>query len=293
MLGPWSRDVPALRERFRGAAPYPHVVIDDFLAPDLAAQLARDFPAPDADLWHVYDNPLEKKRACSSTDRLPASLREAIFALCGPAVVELMRQIAGVTADAGLQADRFCHGGGLHCLKSGGKLDVHLDYSLHPLSGLERRLNLIVFLNAKWEEGYGGELQLFDAERDDEASPSHRWRPGACRARVLPTFNRAVLFDTTAPSFHGLPDPIRCPTSMARQSIALYYLTPPRKGASSRCKALFVASPGDEPDDGLERLRQLRAERRLVSSDFATRCGEVATGSVDRSSSSRSRLAET
>tara|TARA_B110001452_G_scaffold78343_1_gene63879 strand:- start:205 stop:1083 length:879 start_codon:yes stop_codon:yes gene_type:complete len=281
MLGPWSRDAPALRERFRGAAPYPHVVIDDFLAPDLAAQLARDFPAPDADLWHVYDNPLEKKRACSSTGRLPTSLREAIFALCGPAVVELMRQIAGVDADAELQADRFCHGGGLHCLASGGKLDVHLDYSLHPRSGLERRLNLIVFLNEEWEEGYGGELQLFDAERDEEvSSPSHRWRPGACRARVLPTFNRAVLFDTTAPSFHGLPDPIRCPASMARQSIALYYLTPPRNGASSRSKALFVATPGDEPDDELEHLRQLRAERRLVPSDFARQAGEAATRSV-------------
>ena len=99
---------------------------------------------------------------------------------------------------------------------------------------------------------------------------------------MLPTFNRAVLFDTTAPSFHGLPEPIRCPPSMARQSIALYYLTPPRKGASSRSKALFVAAPGDEPDDELERLRQLRAERRLVPPDYARRADEEATGSVDQ-----------
>ena len=60
-------------------------------------------------------------------------------------------------------------------------------------------------------------------------------RPGACTARVVPAFNRAVLFDTTAPSFHGLPEPIECPADTARRSIALYYmyLTPPRAAASA------------------------------------------------------------
>ena len=67
MFGPWARDVPALAARFQGAAPFPHVVIDDFFAPDLAARLLRDFPAPKAELWHVYDNPLEQKLACGAS----------------------------------------------------------------------------------------------------------------------------------------------------------------------------------------------------------------------------------
>ena len=120
MFGPWVRDVPALAARFQGAAPFPHVVIDDFFAPDLARRLLDDFPAPKAELWHVYDNPLEQKLACGTTARMPPSLRDTVFALCGPAVVETMRQLTGIGADAGLQADRYCHGGGIHCHPSGG-----------------------------------------------------------------------------------------------------------------------------------------------------------------------------
>lgn len=146
-------------------------------------------------------------------------------------------------------------------------------------SGHERRLNLIVFLNPEWEASFGGALQLYEAVPTSEptgsapgsvagaggARPpdgSAGWRPGACMARVLPAFNRAVLFDTAAPSFHGLPEPIACPAGTARRSIALYYLTPPRAAASARSKALYVAAPGAAHDDELERLRQLRSQRR-------------------------------
>ena len=310
MFGPWARNVPALKARFQGAAPFPHVVLDDFFAPDLARRLLDDFPAPKEELWHVYDNPLEQKLACGTTARMPPSLRDTIFALCGPAVVETMRQLTGIGADAGLQADRYCHGGGIHCHPSGGKLDVHLDYSLHPVSGLERRLNLIVFLNPEWEESYGGALQLYEAVPTDGAAGgggcgaapadgaapggAAGWRPGACTARVLPAFNRAVLFDTTAPSFHGLPEPIRCPANTARRSIALYYLTPPRAAAPARSKALFVAAPGAAQDgyspahdEELERLRLLRSHRRLRADDLSTQprapteppaCSATATG---------------
>ena len=188
MLGLWTRDVPALSQRFRLADPFPHIVIDGFFAPDLAEQMLRDFPPPEAPLWHVYANPLEKKRACSTTAHLPPSIRDSIFALCAPTVVEIMRQLAGMDVDVGLQADRFCHGGGIHCHTTGGKLDVHLDYSLHPLSGLERRLNLIIFLNPNWVESFGGELQLFESipAKSAGARAQNKWQPGECRARVLP-----------------------------------------------------------------------------------------------------------
>ena len=326
LLGPWIRTPAQLAATFAAASPMPHIVIDNFFAEPVARRLAAEFPDGDAGaVWHVYDNPLERKRACSDTSKMPTPLREAVLALCGPSVVEAMRLITGVAAGAALQADPYCHGGGLHAHSAGGKLDLHRDYSRHPVSGLERRFNLIVYLSEAWRDEYGGALELWTADDHDAARPGkvrsepHEWSPVAslvappadtdalCRdattypaslppprtphdvcapraaldappstrrrsqlgACVPPLFNRALLFDTAAPAFHGFPRPITPPASVERRSIALYYLTPPRPTAPDRPKATYVATPGDAPDARLDELRALRSVRRLEPADYA------------------------
>ena len=270
ILGPWARDPSAVASAFAASGVVPHVVIDGFFDDAYARALSDEFPELDAPLWHRYRNPLENKRACSDTARIPLGLREALFALCGPSLVECVRQITGLEPSDGLQADPYCHGGGLHSHSRGGHLDLHLDYSLHPLSGLERRFNLIVYLprtpaNAPWEASYGGALELRGADAADPTRPSS----GEACAAFLPLFNRAVLFSTTAPSFHGFPAPLTCPPDAERRSLALYYLTPPRLGAPQRSKALYVATPGEPDSAVLDRLRALRAQRRLTDADLA------------------------
>ena len=270
ILGAWARDLSSVASAFAISGEVPHVVIDGFFDDAFARALADEFPEADAPLWHRYQNPLENKRACSDTARIPLGLREALFALCGPSLVESVRQITGLEPSDDLQADPYCHGGGLHSHWRGGRLDLHLDYSLHPLSGLERRFNLIVYLprtpaNAPWEARYGGALELRGA---DAADPTRPCGGEACAA-ILPLFNRAVLFSTTAPSFHGFPAPLTCPPEAERRSLALYYLTPPRVGAPRRSKALYVATPGEPDSEELDRLRALRAQRRLTNADLA------------------------
>jgi hypothetical protein len=46
-----------------------------------------------------------------------------------------------------------------------------------------------------------------------------------CVRKILPTFNRAVVFDTNADAFHGHPEPMTCPAHVTRKSLALYYFT--------------------------------------------------------------------
>lgn len=267
-LGPWQHRLEALSEEFATSGAVPHVVIDDFFSDAFARSLAAAFPRPDvADVWHTYDNPLERKRACSDVARMPAVLRTAVCALCGPAVVEAVRCITCLADADALQADPYCHGGGLHSHGTGDKLDLHLDYSLHPISGLERRFNLIVYLMPEqWPEAYGGALQLRGARA--VTAPIETAEAGDLVASVLPAFNRAVLFSTTAPSFHGFPAPLRCPPGIRRNSIALYYLTPPRPDAPLRSKALYVPTPGKPDTPQLARLRAIRSERRLNSEDL-------------------------
>jgi hypothetical protein len=254
------------------------VLIDNFFDDAFARTLAASFPDPATDLWHIYDNPLEKKQACSDTRRMPPSLREALLALCGPSFVEAVRRITGLAPHDALQADPFCHGGGLHSHGAGGKLDLHLDYSLHPWTGMERRFNLIVYLvspDTPWPPSYGGALELRGAA---PGSTEEQPLPGALSSSVLPAFNRAVIFSTTAPSFHGFPEPLTCPPEVRRNSLALYYLTPPRPAASRRSKVLYVAGPEEAPTSELRRLRELRTKRRLVPEDYAALIQEPPLG---------------
>ena len=105
---------------------------------------------------------------------------------------------------------------------------MHLDYSIHPVSGMERRLNLLVFLTEDWNRMYGGDLILTtDIHAPDDVIK-----------KVTPMWNTAVLFRTTDDSIHGLPTPTT--TDKFRKSLAIYYVSPPRENATMRKKHDFI-----------------------------------------------------
>ena len=54
-----------------------------------------------------------------------------------------------------LSSDFGLNGGGWHVHSRGGKLNTHLDYSLHPKTRQQRKLNIIVYLNSTWQECWG------------------------------------------------------------------------------------------------------------------------------------------
>jgi Rps23 Pro-64 3,4-dihydroxylase Tpa1-like proline 4-hydroxylase len=223
-----------LARQFQAGQPYPHVVIDDFLPPAVAERLEADFPPTDADVWYRFPSADQVNKLQLSAERhLPDSLRTAIHEFNSGQFLAVVERITGI---ANLVPDPKLHGGGLHQISAGGRLDVHIDYSHHPGNRLCRRLNLIVYLNPDWREEYGGHFELWDA------------KVTRCETRVLPVFNRAVIFATTPKSYHGHPEPITCPPDRTRKSIALYYYTngrPEEPGPVVEHNTLFTPRPGD------------------------------------------------
>jgi Rps23 Pro-64 3,4-dihydroxylase Tpa1-like proline 4-hydroxylase len=239
-------DWQGLRRTYADAAPFPHVVIDDFFEPEVARALEQDIVPADDPLWMEYSNPIEEKRALNHWDRFPP-VTYRVFAYLNEEFLQPLRELTGLSS---LSSDVGLHGGGWHLHGRGGKLNVHLDYSIHPKLGLERRLNLIVYLTPGWDPAWGGALGLWSHDANAHA-------PGQLVKSIDCSFNRAVIFDTTANAWHGLPDPITCPAGVYRKSVAVYYLTPPREEAPERGKALF-APHGEQKDDRevLELIRQ-------------------------------------
>ena len=145
--------------------------------------------------------------------------------------IKLIDLLSGVTGIDGLENDPHLHGAGLHYHPRGSRLEMHLDYSIHPISKKERRLNLIVYMNRDWQEEWGGHLNLWEGTKDGMTrGPTQR---------IAPMFNQAVLFRTSDISWHGMPDAIECPEGRARKSVAIYYVSDPRQEATHRLKAMY------------------------------------------------------
>lgn len=229
-------DLRKLSTNWGSAPPFDHIVIDNFLRAEVAAALEAEYPSWDDKLWWQYDNQIEQKKALNHWDRFPPVTYKVMSIFNSPPFLAELESLTGIQ---GLQIDPGLNGGGWHGHTAGGKLNVHLDYSVHPKLTLERRLNLIVYITSGWDPRWGGQLGLWEGDAD---------RPTTLGQKIDCLFNRAVLFDTTQDSWHGLPEPITCPPGAIRKSLAVYYLTEPREAASPRGKALF-APHGQQADD--------------------------------------------
>ena len=248
------------RDAFTSAEPFSHVVIDNFFTDEMVSALVAEFPAYDAEgVWNAhYNNPIENKKACNHWDKFPRHTYTALHYLCGTAFEHAVEAITGNT---GIQADIGLHGGGWHAHKAGGKLNVHLDYNIHPKLQLQRHYNLIVYITPDWQPEWGGGLELW----------THDEQTG--RAKDLYTtvenkFNRAVLFDTTQHSWHGLPKDLNCPPGVTRQSLAVYYVTTPSHDADPRGKALFVPYGEQAKDSEILELIEKRSQVATAESVY-------------------------
>ncbi|MET8826114.1 2OG-Fe(II) oxygenase [Streptomyces sp. NPDC004610] len=193
-------------ERFGTAAPFPHVVADGLWDPALLSACAAEFPPGDDPRWITYPDPKEiGKRAGASNMWGPAT--RSFFETARSA--ETCRALERATGIGPLTADDL--GGGMHMTGEGGRLAMHRDFSFHPTLRLERRLNLLVFLNEEWAAEWGGVLHLGTGQV----------------VAVEPLFNRTVLFACGPESWHGHPDPIV--GDHWRKSLAIYMYAPLRE----------------------------------------------------------------
>jgi len=211
------RDVPNDAQAYAAADPFPHTVLDGlFDDADLGAVL-REFPRPEVMQWARFDNAMEKKLGFYyETSRIAPSIRSFLDAMNGFEMLLFLERLTGIE---GLIPDPYFGGGGLHQIEPGGFLKVHADFNVHPKLKLDRRLNMLIYLNRDWREEWGGHLELWDRDMR------------GCRKRILPTFNRTVIFSTTDTSFHGHPQPLTSPPGVTRKSVSLYYYTAGRPAA--------------------------------------------------------------
>lgn len=206
-----NRERDEIRARYLAAKPYPHVVLDGYFDEAVLERMSSEFPNRGKRDWVSYDTVNEIKQTSRGVVGLSPYAQAFLWQACSEPFLGFLRHITGLQD---LTLDPLFHGGGLHESFRGGWLNVHADWTKHPVLPLARRLNMIVYLNRDWDPSWGGALEL--------------WAPGAkaAGASVEPLFNRAVIFPTTEETLHGFPTPMTCPDDRSRKSISLFYWSP-------------------------------------------------------------------
>jgi Rps23 Pro-64 3,4-dihydroxylase Tpa1-like proline 4-hydroxylase len=196
-------------EQYQSATPFPHIVIENFLDRDILRELVSQFP--DREGRTFFNRGQERLKYQFEPNTVDSPLvRNLLAELNSEPFLAFLGAMTGID---GLISDPYYSGGGLHETLPGGHLSIHADFNTHNKMNVERRLNLLIYLNDDWRADYGGELELWDKKMR-----------GAAKS-VLPELGRAVVFSTTSQSFHGQPTPLSCPPDRSRRSIATYYYT--------------------------------------------------------------------
>ena len=226
--------IARFKAEFEKGKPYKHLVIDDFLIPDLAEDLYQNFPKV-SELRKHYKGLNENKSEGSSFDQYHSGFIKTISGIKSPEFIEWLEQVVQID-DLSLPDDH--RGAGVHQGKNGSFLDIHVDFSVHPILNLHRRLNLLIFLNKNWKEEYGGLLELWNKD------------VSVMEKSVMPSFNRAVIFETTDTSYHGY-DVIHIPENETRKSIYSYYYSPIGEGVKYH-DTIFKPRPTDSTSKKLK-----------------------------------------
>lgn len=257
-----AKDIGSLlSEDYAQAQPFPHAVIDNIFPTAFTQLLLDHFPQDPKAHDKVYEKGYggTHKRQISPYD-CDETLRAA-FALFNSA--PMLQFIEALTGMKGLLPDPYFAGGGLHETSAGGLLGIHADFQVNESLQLYRRVNMLVYLNQDWKPEYGGNLELWDRQMQ------------AKQQTVAPIFNRCVIFNTDADSFHGHPDPLTTPEGVTRRSIALYYyqaLPIPNEEGESR-HTLYVARPNDDAATKAQVKKMMKKRDKRAKKLFSGQAG--------------------
>jgi len=232
------RDLQAVaadfKSKYANADPFPNIHFEDFFNPEILEAILEEFPNLEGKEDIKYLTPNEIKLASRGERRFGPITKAFVHFLNSEPFLEFLQVLTGI--EEKLTPDPYFEGGGFHQTKPGGFLKIHADFNKHRETGLDRRLNVLVYLNKDWKDEYGGHFELWNRDMT------------RCVSKVAPRFNTMAMFTTTDFSYHGLPNPLTCPPDRSRKSLALYYYTNGR--------------PAHEINDGLEDHTTLFKDRK-------------------------------
>jgi Rps23 Pro-64 3,4-dihydroxylase Tpa1-like proline 4-hydroxylase len=200
---------------YKNSKPFNFTVIDNFLMEDQIKPILADvkqLEISNAD-YKFYDGKWELNKYAFNKN-LGNNLTSVFEYLVGNEFIDYLEKLTGITGI--IRNDLTLKGAGVHKILKDGFLKVHTDFNTYEskeYGQLDRRINLLIYLNPNWKDEYNGHLLLCDKFSQK------------INYKISPLLNRCVIFNTTKNSLHGHPEPLNVPDNICRESIAIYYYT--------------------------------------------------------------------
>ena len=198
-----------LKKRFENNHIIKYIILDNFLSENQALLIADEHRNVLEEYWLDYSHKNQRKSGLTDRSLMGKNTRSLLDELESPLFLEWLSNLTGFQ---NLIPDPDLDRAGLHRIKKGGYLNIHIDEMSHTKNKYwKRRINLLLYLASDHQKSWGGNLELWD-NKNKKIIKS-----------IWPKFNRCVVFATDNQSYHGHPRPLNCPEDLARRSIALYY----------------------------------------------------------------------
>lgn len=208
------------RKDYARAYPFKHIIFDDFVPHGLLRSVLGEIQNKSSSLLVT--------KVAASSKKSTTRLQQEQFHLIGKSTGRFFdylnsdifkRFLEELTCVHNLLDDPAITGAGVSNIDYGGFLNIHADFNRQPQISGWRRLNLLLYLNDAWEESFGGSLELW---KTNMAHEDFHYV-----GKILPVFNRAVIFSTTDISMHGHMDLIV--EGKSRLTLSTYYYTNERE----------------------------------------------------------------
>ncbi len=229
-------------DAYQSGKPYHYVCIDNFLPQPVIDHVISDLQElPESET--SFDRAQERLKTSYMPERLPKYTRDLFYAFNSRPFLMFLEEMTGIKA---LIPDPYFFGAGIHRVQNGGHLDIHADFNLHSHMKVERRLNVLIYLNPGWQEAWGGSFEIWENDMSRKVKS------------FVPISNRMVCFSTSSTSMHGNPETVNNPNGDARHSIALYYYTATWDDTRVEHSTLFKPRPGTADKADRQELRHAR-----------------------------------
>lgn len=204
-------NVDELKNQYINSKPLPHFIIDDFLPKDIFDLICTEIKNFPQDKWIVKNLKNSGIRKETRDFTSSPALQETMIHLTSHSFVSWLNKITDCDQ---IIPDIHHLGAGLSAAPSGSFLGLHTDFNWNDTLKLNRKFNLIFYVNEKWEDSWNGELEFWDREKTE------------CLHAIKPVPNRLLFWEYEQELIHGFSKPLNCPSGIERQNLmTVYYIS--------------------------------------------------------------------